>query len=102
MAVVLRSGTEPCAGGGEAIVTHLDYAGYPVPHGRSAGSAVRRARERLEEDLRYLAKIEDELSSKPGTTPERNPEFWLGLLRGTAAYLLWTLREQDKVIHGQG
>jgi hypothetical protein len=95
MADVLRSGTEPCAGGGD------DYA-TPVPHGRSAGSAVRRARERLEEDLRYLAKIEDELSSKPGTTPERNPEFWLGLLRGTAAYLLWTLREQDKVIHGQG
>lgn len=93
MADVLRSGTEPCAGGGD------DYTWAPVPHGRSAGSTVRRARERLEEDLRHLAEIEDELSTRPGTQPERHPDFWLGLLRGTASYLLWTLREQDKVIH---
>ena len=96
MVDVLRSGTEPCAGGG-------DYTGTPVPHGRSAGSTVRRAREWLEEDLRHLAEIEHELSVSPGTMPERHPDFWLGVLRGTASYLLWTLREQDKVIHhGQG
>jgi len=95
MAHILSAGTETCPGGGEDFTP-------PVPHGRSAGSTVRRARERLEEDLRYLAEIEDELSVSPGTRPERHPEFWLGLLRGTASYLLWTLREQDKVIHGQG
>ena len=95
MADVLNAGTETCGTGGDIPA--------PVPRGRSAGSAVRRARERLEEDLRFLAEIEHELSTSPGTRPERHPEFWLGLLRGTASYLLWTLREQDKVIrHGQG
>ena len=99
MAGALNAKTGTCAGGGE------DCAKHPVPHGRSAGSTVRRARDLLEEDLRHLAEIEHELSSRPGTPPERHPDFWLGLLRGTAAYLLWTLREQDKergMIHGQG
>lgn len=68
----------------------------PVPHGQPASCVVRRARDRLEEELRYLASIEPELSTAPGTEPERCPDFWLGLLRGTASYLLWTLREQDR------
>ena len=71
----------------------------PVPHGQLAAATVRRARERLEEELRYIASIEPDLSTAPGTTPERRPEFWLGLLTGTASYLLWALREQDKAVH---
>ena len=71
-----------------------------TPQGRPASCAVSRARSRLEEELRYLASIEEELSTRPGTKPERHPDFWLGLLRGTAAYLLWTLREQDKAVFG--
>ena len=70
----------------------------PVPHGQPAVFAVRRARERLEDELRYLASIEADLSTAAGTPPERHPDFWLGLLRGTCAYLLWALREQDKAI----
>lgn len=95
MADVLSAVPETCGTGGD------ERNPTPVPHGRSAGSTVRRARERLEEDLRHLAEIEHELSTDPGTRPERHPDFWLGLLRGTASYLLWTLREQDKVIRGQ-
>jgi hypothetical protein len=72
----------------------------PVPRSHTASGAVSRARDRLEAELRYLASIEHELSTAPGTKPERCPDFWLGLLRGTCAYLLWTLREQDKATGG--
>ena len=78
-------------------MTAQDFS--PVPRGHLASATVQRARERLEEELRYLSSIEPDLSTAPGTTPERRPEFWLGLLCGTASYLLWALREQDRAVH---
>jgi hypothetical protein len=68
----------------------------PVPHPRPAACRVTRARARLREDLAYLAQIEHELSVRPGTPPDRRSEYWLGLIQGTATYLLWALDAQDE------
>jgi len=56
----------------------------------------------MREELTYLAGIEHELSVHPGTPPERRSEYWLGLISGTATYLLWTLDVQDREKNGNG
>lgn len=68
----------------------------PVPHPEPAACRVRRARARLREELTHLSAIEHELSVHPGTPPEKRSEYWLGLISGTAAWLLWTLDAQDE------
>ena len=69
---------------------------FPVPHPEPAACRVLRARTRMREELDYLAGIQHELSVRPGTPPERRSEYWLGLISGTVAYLLWALDAQDK------
>lgn len=65
-----------------------------VPH-RPAACRVERARVRMREELTTLAAIEHELSVRPGTPPEHRSEYWLGIISGTAAYLLWALDAED-------
>ncbi len=67
----------------------------PVPHPQSARCRVGRARDQLREQLTFLAGIEHELSLLPGTRPERRSDFWLGLIAGSATYLLWALDAED-------
>ena len=67
----------------------------PVPRPRAA-DRVRRTRELLREELAHLALIEHTLSCAPGVPPERRSDYWLGIISGVAAYLLWALDEQEK------
>lgn len=69
----------------------------PVPHPEPVACKVRRAREALSEALEALVSVQDEISRKPGTRPERTPEWWLGYLQGLSSYLLLTLEDQDAV-----
>lgn len=73
---------------------------YFLPHPQPVTCRVRRARARMREELAYLAGIEHELSARAGTPPERRSEYWLGIISGTAAYLLWTLDTEEEVRNG--
>lgn len=65
----------------------------PRPH---AADRVRRTRELLREELVHLAAIEHTLSAEPGVPPERRSDYWLGIISGVAAYLLWALDAEEK------
>lgn len=80
----------------EITVTRM----HLIPHSQPAACRVLRARSRLREELACLAGIEHELSVRPGSPPERRSEYWLGLISGTAAYLLWALDAEDEA-HGR-
>jgi hypothetical protein len=66
----------------------------PSPRPQPAWCRVDRAREHLWDELARLAGVE--LSTRPGTPPERHSDYWLGRLSGSALYLLWTLDEQGR------
>ncbi len=67
----------------------------PIPRPRAA-DRVRRAREHLREELVHVREIEHLLSAEPGVPPERRSDYWLGILSGVAAYLLWALDAEEK------
>lgn len=66
-----------------------------IPRPRSA-DRVRRAREHLREELVHVREIEHLLSAEPGVLPERRSDYWLGIISGVAAYLLWALDAEEK------
>jgi len=68
-----------------------------VPH-RPVACRVSRARERLREELARLACAE--LSEKPGVPPECRSDYWLGIIQGTATYLLWALDAEETAKNG--
>lgn len=61
-----------------------------------AGDRVRRARECLREGLVHVREIEHLLSAEPGVPPEQRSDYWLGVISGLAAYLLWALDAEEK------
>jgi len=61
-----------------------------------AADRVRRARESLREGLMHVREIEDLLSAEPGASPECRSDYWLGVISGLAAYLLWALDAEEK------
>ena len=67
----------------------------PIPRPRAA-DRVRRARECLREELRHVWEIEHLLSAEPGVPPELRSDYWLGIISGIAAYLLWALDAEEK------
>lgn len=68
----------------------------PPVHRPRAADRVRRAREHLREELVHIREIEHTLSAEPGVPPERRSDYWLGILSGVAAYLLWALDAEEK------
>ncbi len=54
----------------------------------------------MRDELAYLAEIWPDLSSRTGVPPERRNEYWLGIISGTAAYLLWALDAEDEAKNG--
>lgn len=70
----------------------------PVPHPSSAVCRVQRAREQLREQLGRLD--ETELSWQAGVPPERRSDYWLGIIAGSSAWLLWTLDAEEKAKNG--
>lgn len=72
----------------------------PYPHSRPAACRVRRVREQLREELAHLARIEHLLSCQAGVPPERRSDYWLGIIAGTAAYLVWALDAEETAKNG--
>lgn len=72
----------------------------PVPHSSSAACRVQRARVQLREELNRLAEVEPELSWRPGVPPERRSDYWLGIIAGSSAWLLWALNAEEAAKNG--
>lgn len=78
----------------DTSVTEVAGWAVSVPH-RPAACRTVRARERMREDLHHLAEIEPRLSCAPGVPPEFRSDYWLGIIAGTAAWLLWALDSEE-------
>ena len=68
---------------------------HPLPHPQPARCRTLRARQACSEALSFLASISGELSTAPGTKPERRYEWWLGHLQLLLGSLLRSLEEED-------
>ena len=75
-------------------VTEVTGWTISVPH-HPAACRVSRARERLREELCRYAVIQQQLSCTPGAPPEFRSDYWLGIISGTASFLLWALDSEE-------